>query len=352
MDWALLRELQADARVSFSELSRRVHLSPPAVAERVRRLEESGVVTGYHAHVDLARAGRAMVAMIRMSCYGANCILRDPSVAQWPEILEIHRITGDACSMLKVATSSIDAFEQVIDRLAPYGQPSSTMVLSSPQSWRAVTPLPRRQPTTDSACRPVSGGNTSSTSATTHDRSTGPEGGVMLGASFVVGRAAVVGAALTVLTGVPVVLDGGAARAGTNTFVEVTPNTAQAGSRVNLRASCDNGNNQQATVNSDAFGRVIVRPNNGFLTGSVTIPGTRAPGNYAVNLTCQNGNTASTTLTVVNMSQGTQGPATGGGGTASGLGGRLALAGGVGIIAIGAGLGLIGMRRHRTERDR
>ncbi|GAA3767163.1 Lrp/AsnC family transcriptional regulator [Plantactinospora mayteni] len=145
MDWALLRELQADARLSFSELSRRVHLSPPAVAERVRRLEEAGVVTGYHAHVDLARAGRNVVAMIRMSCYGARCILRDPEVPDWPEILEIHRITGDACSMLKVAAESIEAFEQVIDRLAPYGQPSSTMVLSSPLDWHPVLPIPPAQ---------------------------------------------------------------------------------------------------------------------------------------------------------------------------------------------------------------
>ncbi|MEV4630068.1 Lrp/AsnC family transcriptional regulator [Micromonospora sp. NPDC049523] len=144
MDWALLRELQADARLSFSELSRRVHLSPPAVAERVRRLEEAGVVTGYHAHVDLARAGRSVVALIRMSCYGPRCILRDPSVTGWPEVLEIHRITGDACSVLKVAAGSIDAFEQVIDRLAPYGQPSSTMVLSSPLNWHPVTPLPEQ----------------------------------------------------------------------------------------------------------------------------------------------------------------------------------------------------------------
>ncbi|MEH1013602.1 Lrp/AsnC family transcriptional regulator [Micromonospora sp. CPCC 206060] len=142
MDWALLRELQADARLSFSELSRRVHLSPPAVAERVRRLEESGVITGYHAHIDLARAGRSVVALIRMSCYGPRCILRDPEVPDWPEILEIHRITGDACSMLKVAAGSIDAFERVIDRLAPYGQPSSTMVLSTPLDWHPVTPLP------------------------------------------------------------------------------------------------------------------------------------------------------------------------------------------------------------------
>ncbi|RLP93399.1 MULTISPECIES: Lrp/AsnC family transcriptional regulator [unclassified Micromonospora] len=142
MDWALVRELQADARLSFSELSRRVHLSPPAVAERVRRLEEAGVITGYHAHVDLTRAGRTVVALIRMSCYGARCILHDPAVAGWPEILEIHRITGDACSMLKVAAGSIGEFEAVIDRLAPYGQPSSTMVLSSPLDWQPITPLP------------------------------------------------------------------------------------------------------------------------------------------------------------------------------------------------------------------
>ncbi len=142
MDWALLRELQADARLSFSELSRRVHLSPPAVAERVRRLEEAGVIIGYHAQVDLTRAGRTVVALIRMSCYGARCILHDPAVVGWPEILEIHRITGDACSMLKVAAGSIGEFEAVIDRLAPYGQPSSTMVLSSPLDWQPITPLP------------------------------------------------------------------------------------------------------------------------------------------------------------------------------------------------------------------
>lgn len=142
MDWALLRELQGDARLSYSELSRRVHLSPPAVAERVRRLEESGVVTGYHAQVDLARAGRSVVALIQMSCYGARCVLRDPEVADWPEVLEIMRITGNACSVLKVAAGSIDSFEQLIDRLAPYGRPASTMVLSTPLSWRPIVPLP------------------------------------------------------------------------------------------------------------------------------------------------------------------------------------------------------------------
>lgn len=131
-----------------------------------------------------------------------------------------------------------------------------------------------------------------------------------------------------------------------NAFVEVTPNTAQPGTRVNIRASCDQGNNNQATVDSQAFGRVVVRPNNGFLTGAVTIPGNRAPGTFDVNLNCPNGNTAHTMLTVVNMSKPTQGPATGGGGTAGGFGGPLVLAGGLAVIVLGGGLWLLSARRR------
>ena len=141
MDWALLRELQDDARLSYSELSRRVHLSPPAVAERVRRLEETGVITGYHAHVDLAKTGRAVLALIRMSCYGPTCVLRDDKVPTWPEVLEISRVTGDTCCVLKVAAASIEAFEEVIDRLGAHGTPSSTMVLSTPLTWQPITPI-------------------------------------------------------------------------------------------------------------------------------------------------------------------------------------------------------------------
>lgn len=140
MDWALLSELQADARLSYSELSRRVHLSPPAVAERVRRLEESGVITGYHARVDLAKAGRTVSALIRMSCYGVRCVLRDEQALAWPEIVEVHRVTGDTCCLLRVAAASMPAFEDLIDRLAPYGQPSSMIILSSPLPWRPLTP--------------------------------------------------------------------------------------------------------------------------------------------------------------------------------------------------------------------
>jgi len=134
-----------------------------------------------------------------------------------------------------------------------------------------------------------------------------------------------------------------------NTFVEVTPNTAQAGARVSIRASCDTGNNSQANVESEAFGRVVVRPDNGFLTGSVTIPNNKVPGQYGVNLRCPNGSTATTTLSVVNMSKPTQGPATGAGGTAGGGGGGLVFAGAVAAVAAVGALWLVGVRRGRAR---
>ncbi|MGY0004158.1 hypothetical protein [Micromonospora sp. I033] len=138
------------------------------------------------------------------------------------------------------------------------------------------------------------------------------------------------------------------ARAGENVFVEVTPNSVQAGSRVSIRASCDNNNTRQAQVTSDAFGRVVLRPDNGFLTGAVTIPGNKAPGDYPVNLDCPNGQTASTMLTVLNMAQPSKGPATGGGGTAGGRGaGSLLLIGGLVAVAVVAG---VGARRRSGSR--
>lgn len=143
IDWLLLDELQHDGRLSYNELARRINLSAPAVAERVRRLEQAGVITGYHAHVDPARAGRTVEALVRMACYGPRCLLRHPDVIeQSPEILEMDRLTGDACCQLRVSVASMTEFEALIDRLADHGQPSSTMVLSSPLPWRPVRPSP------------------------------------------------------------------------------------------------------------------------------------------------------------------------------------------------------------------
>jgi Lrp/AsnC family leucine-responsive transcriptional regulator len=138
-NWALLDELQRDARLSYSELSRRVHLSPPAVAERIRRMEEAGILTGYHAKVDPSRIGWAIHAIVRMPCHGTKCVLRDPRVREWPEIVAIDRVTGDSCSILRVITPTVAQFEDLIDRLAPFGRPESMMVLSTALSWKPLT---------------------------------------------------------------------------------------------------------------------------------------------------------------------------------------------------------------------
>ena len=140
VDWHILEELQADARMSFNELSRRVKLSPPAVAERVRRLQDSGVLTGYHAAVDLERVGRPVRAVVVMDCYGPTCLLRDPDVATWPEVRQLYRVTGQGCSVLMVAVATMPAFEELIDRLARYGRPSSSMVLADLLPWKPVEP--------------------------------------------------------------------------------------------------------------------------------------------------------------------------------------------------------------------
>ena len=134
----ILVELQADARLSFNALARRVRMSAPAVAERVRQLTRRGVITGFHAHVDLGAVGRSVTALVRLQCYGATCVLRDAQVLARPELLQVHRVTGDACCVVLVAVESMGRFEAVVDELAAYGWPSSTMVLSSPVPWRPV----------------------------------------------------------------------------------------------------------------------------------------------------------------------------------------------------------------------
>jgi DNA-binding Lrp family transcriptional regulator len=85
VDWRLLEALQADGRLSFKELGRRINLSAPAVAERVRRLEETGVITGYRAEVDARRAGQPLQAFVEMRCALSRCLLKTSKSEDYPE---------------------------------------------------------------------------------------------------------------------------------------------------------------------------------------------------------------------------------------------------------------------------
>jgi hypothetical protein len=131
-------------------------------------------------------------------------------------------------------------------------------------------------------------------------------------------------------------------------FVQVTPDTVQADFLVGIDASCTD-NRRAATVESDAFGRVTVRPQNGALTAAATVPAGRRPGTYRVRLTCPDRRTATTTLRVLSSTRPSRGPATGFGGTAGdGDSARLLITGGLLAIAAGAGLGVFTLRRRRA----
>ena len=139
----LLEELQADGRLTVAELGRRVSMSPPAVAERVQRLERAGVIAGYRAEVDPRAVGYPIAAIVRIRPAPGQ-LGRIPEIARdTPEVSECHRITGVDCYLIKVYLRAIDELEQLLDRFTPYGQTTTSIVHSSP--------VPRRGPPLGSA---------------------------------------------------------------------------------------------------------------------------------------------------------------------------------------------------------
>lgn len=143
IDWSILTELQGDGRLPVTELSRRVKLSPSATTERVRRLEATGVITGYRAEVDLAKAGFTVLAVVRLKYPGNRHQPLHQLLAQRSEILECLRTTGDDCYVLKVAATSMAHLEQVIDALAAFGSTTTNVVYSSTLAYRGPRPDPQ-----------------------------------------------------------------------------------------------------------------------------------------------------------------------------------------------------------------
>lgn len=141
VDVRILRVLLTDARLSMSALGRRVNMSAPAVTERVRRLEEAGVIRGYRLDIDPAAVGLSVTAWVRVRPGPGQLVKIAELAAAIPEVIECHRITGEDCFLLKVHVAAVDKLEDVLDRFLLYGQTTSSIVQSSPVPPRAV-PLP------------------------------------------------------------------------------------------------------------------------------------------------------------------------------------------------------------------
>jgi Lrp/AsnC family leucine-responsive transcriptional regulator len=140
IDWRILGELQGNARITFTELGRRVALTAPAVAERVRRLEEAGVVAAFRAELDPAAVGYPVTAFVRWTAAGPDCSHLGEVAREIPEVVECHRITGETSYLLKVVARDVQHLERLIDGLMPYGSTITSVVLSSPVLYRALGP--------------------------------------------------------------------------------------------------------------------------------------------------------------------------------------------------------------------
>jgi Lrp/AsnC family transcriptional regulator, leucine-responsive regulatory protein len=126
---AIITALAKDGRASYQAIADQVGLSRPAVMERVKRLEEQGVIAGYVARLDRPRIGRPITAFINVRYPSSSHVGTEPwilELEQHPDVLECHHVAGDDCYILKVAVSGVDRLQEMLRALRPQGEPANT----------------------------------------------------------------------------------------------------------------------------------------------------------------------------------------------------------------------------------
>ena len=140
-DSSILAVLQQDARISMAELGRSVHLSQPAVTERVRKLEISGVIKGYRAEVDLSRLGYGIRAIIRVARADFARVVK--LIEQTPEVVKALNVTGEDSWVLEIAVIDVAHLDVVVTRFCNLTQTSTSIVLNAPRENTVVLPARR-----------------------------------------------------------------------------------------------------------------------------------------------------------------------------------------------------------------
>lgn len=137
--WKLLEALQNDGRASYRELGNQIGLSTPAVSERIRKLEDIGIITGYRAVLDLEKLGRTITAFVRIQTTPEKNAPLIEFFRASPAVLEGHYITGQASFLLKISVASISDMEQFINKVSHYGTTQTSIVLSTHMENKIVT---------------------------------------------------------------------------------------------------------------------------------------------------------------------------------------------------------------------
>ncbi|MET3107243.1 Lrp/AsnC family leucine-responsive transcriptional regulator [Oxalobacteraceae bacterium GrIS 2.11] len=135
-DQKILALLQQDARISHAEIGRQIHLSQPSVSERIKRLENSGVIRGYHADVSPDAFGYQITAMIRLSTQQGRPYAN--YVAAQPEIVDCYTVTGDDGAVMRVLATDVAHLQRLIDQLNRYGSTSTAIVLTTHVAGKAL----------------------------------------------------------------------------------------------------------------------------------------------------------------------------------------------------------------------
>ncbi|MCY1342439.1 HTH-type transcriptional regulator LrpC [compost metagenome] len=143
-DRLLLSALIENGRASFADLARRVNLSPPAVADRVAKLEAAGIITGYHASVDLAKVGLPIECVIELRITDRDYKRTQEALEEIPQLTLCHRVTGDACLLIKAAVASMPELQDLIDRIGQFGATKTSLILSTPFEQRVPAVLQER----------------------------------------------------------------------------------------------------------------------------------------------------------------------------------------------------------------
>lgn len=139
-DRRIVAALQRDGRLTTAELGREINLSASATADRVRRLTDGGVITGYSATVDPEALGYAVSAFVRLAYPSGNYKPFHDLVEVTPEIVEAHHVTGDDCFVVRVVARSMRDLERITGRLATLGGITTSVVYSSPVPRRHLAP--------------------------------------------------------------------------------------------------------------------------------------------------------------------------------------------------------------------
>lgn len=140
IDSAILEALQVNGRQSIADLARAVNMSHSATAERVRRLEDAGVISGYTAQVDPERLGYSVLAFVRLRYPSSKYEPLHKLLASLPEVVEAHHVTGDDCFIMKVVATSMKHLEQISGKIGSLGSVTTSVVYSSALPTRPLLP--------------------------------------------------------------------------------------------------------------------------------------------------------------------------------------------------------------------